>query len=149
MVARTKRKWTAKAVLGVAAVAAVGILSASALASVDPTTGSTSSEPPAADTTGAPSSSDTTGAPSSGDTTDTTTSGDSTDTTSADPNSSSPELASETVGDTSVALYLVKFLAGTSAAAQADAIAAAGGTDVSSIGPLRLHSVSFPADPQY
>ncbi|HEV8249424.1 MAG TPA: S8 family serine peptidase, partial [Gaiellaceae bacterium] len=116
MVARTDRKWTARAVLGTAVLAAVGLLSASALAAVDPTTGSSSSDATASDTTGTPSNG---------------------------PDSSSPEYIAGTDSAGSTPLFLVKFVSGTSAAAQADAIAAAGGTDVSSIAPLRLHTVSF------
>src|SRR5262245_33644972 len=123
------RRTTAKAVLGLAALFVGGALSASAIADVNPIGVLTDISSLA--TNGSSASSDGTSAPADAS------GADSGSTGAPDPASSSSSAALH---------YLVKFAAGTSAADQSASLAAAGATDVSSVAPLRLHTVDATAD---
>src|SRR3954452_2881156 len=141
------RSTTAKAVLGLMALFVGGALSASAIADVNPIgvlTGisSLATNGSSASSDGSSASADT------GATSSDTSSSDSADPTAGTPTDTAPSSTdpSSSSASSTALLYLVKFAAGTSAAQQSAALAAAGATDVSSVAPLRLHTVDATAD---
>jgi MBG domain/MBG domain (YGX type) len=126
-----------------AALFIAGFIAAGALGQVGSLSisGSSASSDSSSTSTDTTASTDTTQTSTDSTTSDTTTS----DTTAASTDATTTSTTATTTSSAPV-YYLVKFAAGTSSADQAAALTAAGATDLSYIAPLRLHSVSFPAD---